>query len=149
MQSAIVNNQAPPMLKALPTPARNWQQKPPGAAQAAVLALLKIIQQGRIGFTFHAPDEIDFEWTKEAVGEVLGAVFEADKDLVIANWITDLIYDAGTTSTELLRWHPDHRKEADKWQADEDRHNAIFRSDDDEDRHFDNIERARDMRGAA
>ena len=99
-----------PFAVATPTKALDWQQKPPGAAQAAVLALLKIIQQGRIGMTFHAPDQIEFEWTKEAVGEVLGAVFEADKDLVIANWIADLLRDAGVGSTELLKWHPDYRK---------------------------------------
>ena len=136
-------------IKALPTSAREWKQKPPSAAHAAVLALLKIVQEGRIDFVYHAPDQIDLEWTKEAVAEVMAAVFEADRELVIANWITDLIYDAGTNSTDLLKWHPRIKNAADKWQAEEDRYNSVFRSDDEEDRHFDNADRAKDVRGAA
>lgn len=138
-----------PALKALPAPAREWQTKPPGAPQAAVLALLRIVQEGRIGFTYHGPDQIDFEWTKEAVGEVLGAVFEADKDLVIANWIADLLHDAGTGSTELLKWHPDHAKAKRKWQAGDDYANSPFPSDDAEHKHFDDQDRAKDLRGVA
>ena len=137
-----------PSAVATPTKARDWQQKPPGAAQAAVLALLKIIQQGRIGFTFHAPDQIDFEWTKEAVGEVLGAVFEADHDLVIANWIADLLHDAGTDSTKLLQWHPDYRKALLAYEASEDSINSPFPSDEVEDRFFDDADRVADMRAA-
>jgi hypothetical protein len=119
------------------------------AAVAAVAAISRIVGEGRIGFTYHAPDQIDFEWSKEALGEVMQAVFEADHDLVIANWIADLLYDAGTNSTTLLAGHPDLPKAADKWQADEDRYSAIFRSDDDESLYFDNIDRAKDMRGVA
>jgi hypothetical protein len=136
-------------VQAVPTTAREWQSKPPGAPQAAVLALVKVIQEGRIGFTYHAPDQIDFEWNKDAVGEVMQAVFEADFDLVIANWIADLIYDAGTDSTKLLKYHPDVSKAHSEWQAAEDRYNAIFRSDDEESLHFDNLDRAKDLRGAA
>jgi hypothetical protein len=119
--------------------------KPSPASIAAVLALSKIISEGRVGMIYFAPDDMQIDWTPEAVAEVVTAVLTADRDLVLGNWILDLLHESGVSANDFLAFHPNHDAEHAKWEALEVFINEPFENDETEHLHFDNIERAEDM----
>jgi hypothetical protein len=122
--------------------------KPSPASIAAVLALSKIISEGRVGMIYFAPDDMQIDWTPEAVAEVVTAVLTADRELVLGNWILDLLLDAGAKPDNMLKDHPDYERATKHWQAQEAYINEPFHSDDAEALHFDNIERNNDVRAS-
>jgi len=80
----------------------------PGPLEIAVTAkVAELIQNGEVGIDYRDSDDCEIVWNLAALQEVIAIVYALDKELILANWIDDLIYRVAKPC-DLLVDHPDY-----------------------------------------
>lgn len=113
----------------------------PPAAHAAVLATSQAIRHGKVGLDFTCPDTASIEWTPEAVGHVMQAIFAIDP-LLAKEFIEELLHMAKAPPELLLQAHPDWEREYEKFEAEMEVEEREYQAE----KYRDDCERVRDMR---
>jgi len=78
----------------------------PSALEIAVTAkVAELIRDGKLGIDYRDEDDCEIVWNVDAAKDVLGLIFELDRELVVGNWIDDLTSKVAQ-QCDLLVEHP-------------------------------------------